>query len=140
MSMERFCRKQVVAVRPEDTVDTVAQKMRDGHVGAVVVADEERRPLGIITDRDIVCRVAAEHRAPETLAARDVMTSPVVTGRSDGAIDEASIEMRRTGVRRLPLVDPAGHLTGMVSVDDLVVLLSAELGQAAQVVRENRGP
>ncbi len=68
------------------------------------------------------------------------MTSPVVTGRSDGAIDEASIEMRRTGVRRLPLVDPAGHLTGMVSVDDLVVLLSAELGQAAQVVRENRGP
>ena len=140
MSMERFCRKPVVTVGPDEKVDAIAQRMRDAHVGAVIVADRERHPLGIITDRDIVCRVAAERRSPDTLSAKEVMTSPVVVGKADGAIDEASIEMRRTGVRRLPLVDRQGHLKGIVSVDDLVVLLSAELGQTAQVVRENRGP
>jgi CBS domain-containing protein len=140
MSLERFCRRQPVVVSPRETVDGVAQRMRDEHVGAVVVVDERLSPIGILTDRDIACRVVADHRAPEATRVGDVMSKDLEVLRSVASLDEALFSMRRRGVRRLPIVSPEGHLSGLVALDDLLVLLSAELGQTAGAIRSNEGP
>jgi CBS domain-containing protein len=139
MSLERFCRKQVVTVSPKQTVRDVALKMRDHHVGAVVVVEEDR-PIGIVTDRDIVLRVVVDGRDPGTTAVGDVMSRGVKAVRADEKIDDAISSIRAAGVRRLPIVDANGRAVGMVTLDDLVVLVAGELSAAAGAVQANRGP
>ncbi len=68
MSLERVCRKEVVTVSPHTNLLEVARLLRSQHVGSVVVV-EERRPVGILTDRDIIVKAAAEEKDPKTLRA-----------------------------------------------------------------------
>jgi len=68
MSLERVCRKEVVTVSPHTNLLEVARLLRSQHVGSVVVV-EERRPVGILTDRDIIVKVVAEEKDPKTLRA-----------------------------------------------------------------------
>jgi CBS domain-containing protein len=138
MSLARFCRKPVVTALANDPVEDVARKMRDRHVGAVVVVDETLRPVGIVTDRDLVCRVMAEGR--QAVAVREAMSTGVELLRVEEAIDSALFRMRDRGVRRMPIVNGRGQLAGLVSIDDLLVMLSSELGKTADAVRDNRGP
>jgi CBS domain-containing protein len=138
MSLERFCRKRVVTARAEQPVVEVARIMRSEHVGAVVIVDG-KRPIGIITDRDLALRVLADGRAPET-PVQALMTPQPVTVRRDQHIDDVVRTMQQAGVRRLPIVDEAGAVIGLVSLDDLSVLLAAELGVAVSAIRDDRGP
>lgn len=139
MSLERFCRKEVATVGASDTVVGAARRMQEKHVGAVVVTDSSR-PVGMLTDRDIACRVIAEGRDPAKTRVEAVMSRDLATVRRDGTIDEVAFSMRKLGVRRLPIVDAEGKLAGLVAFDDLVVLLSAELGETVAALRHNRGP
>jgi CBS domain-containing protein len=138
MSIERFTRKEVVTAQPDETAAEVAEKMRSHHVGAVVIVDLGR-PIGIITDRDVALRVVGEGRTTET-PIREVMSSDLVLAHHDDTLDHIVIRMRQTGVRRLPIVDGDGALIGLVSLDDLFVLLSGELSTTAYAVLDNRGP
>ena len=138
MSLERFSRKEMVVARPDETVTEVARRMTDLHVGAIVVVDE-RRPIGIVTDRDLVTRVLAVG-APIDAEISSIMTPEPATLRNDATLDMAIGRMKDEGVRRLPLVDAEGRLTGLVTFDDLAVLLAAEEAALANAVRENRGP
>lgn len=140
MSIERFCRKSLVRASPDDTVAQATRLMLEHHVGAVVVVDAAGRPEGILTDRDVACRVVAEGRDPAATAVWSVMTAKPATVRRSGTIDEASMLMRERGVRRLPIVDDEGKFCGLVSLDDLSVLLSAEMSQLVGAVRANQGP
>jgi CBS domain-containing protein len=140
MSLERFCRKAPITGSPEESVDRIAERMREAHVGAVVIVDQRRAPVGILTDRDIVCRVVAEHRSAEATLVSDVMTAGLEILHTTESIDHALFTMRNKGVRRLPIVDGEERLQGLVALDDLLVLLSAELGQTAAAVRTNEGP
>ncbi len=140
MSLERFCRKPLVTVRPQQSVKDAATQMREKHVGAVLVVDAQSRPEGMLTDRDLVCRVVAAGLDPARTPVGEVMSVGPAVIRSSQLIDEAAVQMRELGVRRLPVVDDDGHAVGLVSLDDLVVMLSAELGQTAGVIRTNRGP
>ncbi len=140
MSLERFCRKEIATVRVDDSVVRAAREMREKHVGAVVVVDRVGRPVGMLTDRDVVCRVVGEARDPVTVAVESVMTPELVTVRRDGSIDEVAFAMRKTGVRRIPIVDAERKLVGLVAFDDLVVLLTAELGETVAALRDNKGP
>ena len=74
MSLERICNREVIVVRPETTLLEVARLMHTRHVGSVVVV-EEHRPIGILTDRDIVVKVVAAERDPKTVQASEVMVS-----------------------------------------------------------------
>lgn len=141
MSLERFCRKFMIEVRPEATVREAAEKMKNHHVGAVVVTPSEHgKPVGILTDRDIVCRVVGDGLDPDRTAISQVMSQDPTVLHVDDSIDDALVTMRKQGIRRAPILDPEGALAGSVSLDDLVVMLSAELNQTAGVVRNNRGP
>ena len=140
MSLERFCRKEVATVHGGDTIVHAAGTMRDKHVGAVVVVDSGLRPVGVLTDRDLACRVVAEGRDPSATKVETAMSRGVVTIRRTDTIDQVAFSMREHGIRRIPIVDAEGRLAGLVAFDDLVVLLSAELGQTVAALRENRGP
>lgn len=140
MSLERFCRKPVSTALSSEPVQAAAEKMTQQHVGSLIIVDEAGRPVGILTDRDIVCRVLAERRDPVATPIQAVMSANPVVVRVDDLIEEAAFTMRQQGVRRLPIVNGSGKVIGMVSLDDLIVLLTAELGQTAAAVRTNRGP
>jgi CBS domain-containing protein len=139
MSLERFCRKPVVTASPNQSLHEAALNMRDHHVGAIVVV-EDGRPIGILTDRDLVMRAIVERRDAATTLVKDVMSRSPTVVHSDQKIDDAIIAVRQAGVRRLPIVDATGKVVGLIALDDLVVLMAGELSVAVAAVQSNRGP
>lgn len=118
-------RPVVTATRDED-VRAVARKMRDGHVGCVVVV-EGRRPIGIVTDRDLTLRVlAVDDSANRPIG--EVMTADPSTIPLGSGVEAALAAMRGAGTRRLPVVDEGGELVGIISHDDLLMVFARELG------------
>ena len=137
MTVGEICTRQVVTVCPDEGVLDVARLMRDKHVGDVVVlsGDETARPIGIITDRDIVVGILAT--APDkldSLRVGDVMTTDLVTAPEGDTLDAALALMRTSGVRRLPVVNVHGFLRGILTFDDIVELMSEEMSVLARVV------
>ena len=112
--------------------------MRDRHVGDLIVTDAQRRPVGILTDRDIV--VSAVAQSPDRLDAlsvADVMTADPVTALLNETIDDALAKMRAGGIRRLPVVSSDGRLEGIVTFDDILKRMSTDLdGMVGLVARE----
>jgi CBS domain-containing protein len=126
MPLERFEHGAVVAELTETAVD-VARKMRDYRVGCVVVT-RGAHPIGIITDRDLALRVVAEGLNPASTRVSDIVTYDATTLPRTAGIDTAVRLMRERGVRRLPIVTEDGKITGIVTADDLTILLAQELG------------
>lgn len=131
-----FLTKNVVTAFPEATIQEVAQQMRDFHVGDVVIVkieDEVTVPIGILTDRDIVLSTVAFGISPEEVLARDVMTPTLATAKITDSFYHILNLMKENGVRRVPLVTPAGHLTGIVSSEDIVEILATELSDLVKI-------
>lgn len=128
--MATLSARPVVTAAPDEDVGAVARKMRDGHVGCVVVV-EGRRPVGIVTDRDLTLRVLAEGDSP-SLRVSEVMTADPETVLESAGIEATLRAMRKSGTRRLPVVDEHGHLVGIITHDDLLVLLARELGELGE--------
>ena len=109
--------------------------MRAAGVGSVIVS-EDLRPLGIVTDRDLVTRVMAEEAHAEAVELYEIMSpKPVFVARTQEP-EHALEVMKDLGIRRLPVVDEAQQLIGVVSLDDLLVFLADQLGSAAQTIRK----
>lgn len=104
----------------------IAEQMDRHTVGCVVVADAGV-PRGIVTDRDLVCRVLAEGRDPEKVLACDVMSEDLVTCSRDDDIEAVLKKMGEKGIRRVPLVDEDGQLVSILSLDDLIRQISSYL-------------
>lgn len=131
----------VVVAESRTPVVRVAQLMRENHIGAVIVIEDaapRNRPVGIVTDRDLVIEVLAMDVNYQTLTAGDVMTANPQTVRESDAVFDAAEAMRRSGVRRLPVVDAEDRLVGIVTFDDLVELLAQELGSLASTIRREQ--
>jgi CBS domain-containing protein len=108
---------------PNATLDQVAQVMRDEGIGEVpiVESDGSRKLVGVVTDRDIVVRAVAAGRSPESVKAKDCMTSPPVTCRETDSLEECARTMASEQIRRMPIVDSSGALCGILSQADLQV-------------------
>lgn len=107
------------------TVTDAAQAMDRGAVGALVVTDGDR-PVGIVTDRDLVVRGMAR-RTPSDARVDSVMSTDLVTMAPDVDVHDALAKFREHDIRRLPLVD-GGRVVGVLTVDDLIVDLARDLG------------
>jgi CBS domain-containing protein len=123
-------------IGPEETLEMAARKMRDVGVGALAVC-EEGRPIGILTDRDIVVRGIAAGWNPSTATVRSAMTAQLVTCREDEDLIVAATHMESGAVRRLVVVDTSERLLGILSVDD-IALHSRPL--AGQIIEQARAP
>lgn len=129
MSLGEICNRDVVFATRTNTITEAAQLMREHHVGDLVVIDEtdkQRRPVGMLTDRDIVIELIAKNIDIHTVTVGDVMSTELIAGRESDGIYETIQLMRNKGVRRLPVVNQKGGLVGIVAVDDLLDLLAEE--------------
>ena len=138
MTVGELCIREVVFVRPHETIVDAAKLMRAYHVGDVVVVREEagkRRPVGMLTDRDLVVEVLAQaaDKAP-VLLVEDVATmEDVATLQEEDTAEKALSTMLRHGVRRIPVVDADGCLVGIVAQDDLLELLTGQMSRLAKI-------
>jgi CBS domain-containing protein len=136
MSVGRICQRDVFFAEPHENVLAAAQRMREHNVGTLVVLNNARKPLGVLTDRDIVAQVVAENRSAGTTKVADVMTADPRTVSEETPIEEALGLMRAGGFRRLPVVDIDGGLVGLVSLDDVLSLLAEEFIEVGRLLRK----
>jgi CBS domain-containing protein len=118
----------------------VARLMREYDCGAIPVLDDEtsRRPIGVVTDRDIVVRLVADDRDPTTATASDCMTTPAYMITDEASLADACHLMETRKVRRVVVVDTNGQLCGMVALAD--VALSGLASSTVDVVKEVSEP
>ncbi|MDO8990546.1 MAG: CBS domain-containing protein [Sideroxyarcus sp.] len=141
MPIGEICNRQVVIVQPDVTVQEASQLMRQHHVGDVLVVEERGGkciPIGIATDRDLVVEIMAQQLDPSTITMRDIMASDLITIRENAGLYEAIELMHAKGVRRLPVVDEGGTLSGILALDDLIELLADEMTTLAKLVRHEQ--
>jgi CBS domain-containing protein len=121
---------------PEITLREAAKMMCDSDCGAIPVVDpdDRKKPLGIITDRDIACRAVAKGKDPATTTVGDCMSSRLATIRQDSSVEDCCNEMEEFKIRRLWVVDDQDRLCGIVSQADIALRLAEE--QTAELVRE----
>ncbi|MGQ9640562.1 MAG: CBS domain-containing protein [Candidatus Bathycorpusculaceae bacterium] len=128
--------KDVKVVRPDTNVKEVVATMDKFDIGSIIVVQGER-PVGIITERDILRRLVGPSLAPETLTARHVMTSPVVTINEMTSIEEAAKLMAKKKVKRLPVMSD-DKLVGILTFTDIVFKMPTLLSLLEEIVRPYR--
>jgi CBS domain-containing protein len=138
MPIGDVCVRDVVTASKETTVQEAAVLMRRHHVGDLLLVEEKVKgrqvPLGIVTDRDIVLSVIATKLDAAVFTLGDLVVRDLVTATEDQGIFECIQQMRMNGVRRMPVVDRHGGLVGIISVDDLIQLLSEEMSALAKLI------
>ena len=143
MTISAICTRDVIAAYRTDSVTDAARMMRKFHVGSLVIIEDNAQggkvPVGIITDRDITISVTALGLDPAAITVNEIMADAVVCVHENAGIAESVALMRTKGVRRLPVVNDLGALTGIIAADDLLSLLADELsGLADSAARERR--
>jgi CBS domain-containing protein len=126
--------KDVRVVRPDTSVKEVVAVMNKFDIGSVVVVQGER-PVGIITERDVLKRIVEPCLAPETLTARQVMTSPVVTIDENASVNEAARLMVKKRVKRLLVTRNNDQLVGIITFTDIVAKVPEMLSILEELVR-----
>lgn len=135
MSVKHFAHAEVVSVPADAPVATAARLMAEKNVGSVIVK-EDGRSIGILTDRDIVLRVVNSGLDPKATPVQQVMTRNPMTLSEDLGLFEALDRVKDQAIRRFPIVDAQGNLTGLFSLDDVIYLLGKEMAAAASIVEK----
>ena len=137
--LKNFATAPVVVVDVETSALTAAQLMRKNHVGALVVVDAEKnKPIGILTDRDLVLALMAEGLDPAVFTAGDIMSIELVLAKPDMEVMDAVQLMRTNRLRRLVIVDDEGLLVGIVTMEDILELLTRQLADLTAGVLGSR--
>jgi CBS domain-containing protein len=126
MSIGKICKREVDCAESDESVSRAADRMRDRMVGCLVVLNKARQPIGILTDRDVTLRIVAANRDPCTTTVEEVMTREPKIAKEETSIERAVSLMRRGAFRRLPVIDDAGELIGLVTLDDILMSLCDE--------------
>ncbi|HSG05426.1 MAG TPA: CBS domain-containing protein [Nitrospiria bacterium] len=136
MPLSDFCKGPVFTVSPEDTAFRAGELMRDHRIGCLVVTKEDR-PIGLLTDRDLVVRVMTERKDPLFTQVRDIMSmNPVVAAEGLGINDVIRL-MKTHAIRRIPVVSGDGKLVGIITMDDLIGMMGTEMaGMGDAIIAE----
>lgn len=141
MPIGEFCNREVIIVRRDDTALEAAKLMRQHHVGDVLVVEERNGvnvPAGIVTDRDLVVEIMAPGLDQQAITVGDIMVQELATVQENAGMLETIQYMRAKSVRRVPVVSESGGLVGILTLDDLLELLSEELLELAKLVRQEQ--
>ncbi len=125
MSVGRFCIRDVVTIEPTESVRTAASRMAEQEVGSLIVV-EKNRPVGIVTDRDLVIRVLATGISPEQTPITSVMTPDPICISEHASLEGAIARIRSHQIRRLVVINETQELVGIFTLDDLLELLAEE--------------
>ena len=138
MQVKEIMTKDPACCAPETNIRDVAKMMATNDCGEIPVLDESSRPVGVVTDRDIACRVVAEGKDPGQMNARDVMSSPVITASPEDNVAECLDKMEENQIRRVPVVDEGGACCGMIAQADIA--RAASEGDIAELLRDVSEP
>jgi len=136
MKAGELCNREVVTATRETTIPEAARLMRDHHVGSLVIVEMHegrKEPVGIITDRDLVIEVIAEHVDFDTVTVGDIMSYALLKISEQESVFDTAQRMRARGVRRVPVISGTGELIGILALDDMLELLSEELSLLAKL-------
>ena len=137
MKITELCSSPAFVAYPDQALSLAVAEMRRHDVGALVViaaGDPRRRPLGILTDRDVLCGQVRQAADLHCLTVGDVMTRDPLCVDSEAQLAEAIAAMASRAVRRAPVIDRVAGLVGIVTLDDLVPILAQELGGLASLM------
>jgi CBS domain-containing protein len=135
MSILDYCRRNPCTATTDESVREAAKRMDARGVGCVVVIDAAGKPVGMLTDRDIVVRVLRRRLDLDATTVGETMQGELSTVSIDAPVERAVRRMHVEGVRRIPVVDHGGVLVGIFSADDAIQLLSSEFAGLAEAVR-----
>jgi len=142
MPIGDVCIRDVAVTNKSTTIREAAALMRQYHVGDLIVTledgDGRKIPVGIVTDRDIVVSVIALELDPAVYTVGDLVAREVISVSESTGVFECIQRMRTHGVRRMPVIGGDGGLIGIVSVDDLIQLLSEEMSALAKLISRER--
>lgn len=127
MKIGDICHRPVIAIDNAMDINAAAKLMREQHVGFLVVyksGDELRRPIGVLTDRDLVIEVLAKKVDPATLVVNDLMSRQLLVANDNEELADVLQAMRVAGIRRVPVVDVRGALAGVFAIDDAFDLIT----------------
>jgi CBS domain-containing protein len=125
--------KDLRVVRSDTSMKEVVATMNKYDVGSIIVVQAER-PIGIITERDILRRMVEDNLAPDTITARHVMTSPIITINENASIEEAARLMANKKAKRLPVMNN-GKLVGILTFTDISIKVPEMLSILEELVR-----
>jgi CBS domain-containing protein len=133
--------REPVCCEPGDPVSRVADKMRQHDVGSLPVVDSHssKRLVGIVTDRDLVTKVVANHRNVESATVGDAMTPNPASVRENDDVERAMSLMAERQVRRMPVVDESGRLSGIIAQADVATRIQRDetTGQLVEAISES---
>jgi CBS domain-containing protein len=140
MEVGAVCQRLVFVIRGSDEVTRAAQLMREKHVGYLVVVELNplARPVGVLTDRDIVVGVVAREVDPKAVRVGDIMTVNPVMARESDSVEAALQKMRDFGVRRLPIVNYRRELVGILAMDDVLKVIAGNVQQVVNLIGNER--
>jgi CBS domain-containing protein len=134
MMIGEICSKPAVTASPDTTVREAAHRMWTRKVGALGVVNRRGAPIGVVTDRDIAVKVVAQGADPAFVRVGTLLARRPIVIQEDAGILDATKLLSRRGVRRLPVVSRTGKLVGIISLDDLLMLIGSELNHIASTL------
>jgi len=141
MKVGDYCKRAVVAIASSAEAAAAAKLMREEHVGFLIVyreGDALQKPVGVLTDRDLVLGVMARDVDPHAVTVEDVMTrQPLIANDSDELSDLLQ-GMRLAGIRRVPVVDVRGALAGIMAIDDAIDVVTGLMCDIAGSIRSEQ--
>jgi len=137
MSVGRICTRSVSIGSAGESVAQGARRMGEAEVGTLVVLDEKQRPVGLLTDRDIVVRVVAKDLDPGSTPIGEVMSRPVLAVHEKMPIEDGLARMAAAPTRRLVVTSDEGRLVGVLALDDVLELLAEEAQSIGRLLRRS---
>jgi CBS domain-containing protein len=141
LSIIDICKRDVVTLGRDDTVSHAAKLMRQQHIGDVLVTVKKHgklEPIGIVTDRDIVIEIIAPGLDPNVITVGDIMQPNLFTVKEDAGVFDAIKIMTSKGVRRLPVIKKDGALAGIITLDDLFLMMAKEFCSFAKLLTKQQ--
>jgi CBS domain-containing protein len=121
--IDRIMTPHVASLESSKTVFDAAAMMAEKKIGSVIII-KNGTPVGIVTERDIVRKVDAEKRSPQDVKLEDIASHPLIAAKPEMTVEESAGLMAKNRIHKLPVVDAAGKLLGMVTTTDLAAFLS----------------
>lgn len=139
MSLESLCRREIVCVNRSTMAIEASKMMEEKNVGSVVVVDTDK-PVGILTDRDVMIRLVNKGLDAEKTPVSDIMSPEIITLNQKTGLYEAleQIKDSKSSVRRFPIVDDNGSIKGIITLDDVVYLLGKEMSDVSEIIEGER--
>lgn len=139
MTIEELMTKDPASAERSTPLSEIAKMMVDCDCGSIPILDDDKKPIGIITDRDIVCRAIAQGKNPLELTAGDCMTQEVVTCSLDMSAESCCDLLEKNQIRRAVVVDDDGRCVGMVAQADVARRSETLAAEVVQAVSQPKG-